>query len=80
MNKKYGLEFDNLLSQNFPQDFIRPNIGNRNFQQINSNEFDFGQFDALVRHNPSRLEKDDEVLIVNLKEFIKLMYDEGFFN
>lgn len=43
-----------------------------------NNEFDFGQFDALVRHNPSRLEKDDEVFIVNLKEFMKLMYDEGF--
>ena len=51
MNQKYGLEFDNLLSQNFPQDFIRPNIGNRNFQQINNNEFDFGQFISMAEED-----------------------------
>ena len=42
-NQKYGLEFNNLLNQNFPQDVIRLNTGRRNFEQINSNEFDFGQ-------------------------------------
>ena len=42
-NQKYGLDFENLLSQSFPQDNFRPNIGTRNFQQINSNEFDYGQ-------------------------------------
>ena len=39
------------MSQNFPQDFIRPNIGNRNFQQINNNEFDFGQFISMAEED-----------------------------
>ena len=43
-NQKYGLEFNNLPAQSFPQDVIRPNIGSRNFQQINTTEIDFGQF------------------------------------
>ena len=42
-NQKYGLEFNNLLNQNFPQNIVRSNTGRRNFEQINTNEFDFGQ-------------------------------------
>ena len=47
-NQKYGLEYEDLLTQSFPQDVIRHNIGNRNFQQINTNEFDYGQFIFLA--------------------------------
>ena len=47
-NQKYGLEFNNLPAQSFPQDVNRQNNRNRNFQQINSTEIDFGQFMFLA--------------------------------
>ena len=42
-NQKYGLEFNNLLNEDFPQDVNRQGPVRRNFQQIKTNEFDYGQ-------------------------------------
>jgi flagellar biosynthesis chaperone FliJ len=50
-NQKYGLEFNNLPAQSFPQDVIRQNNRNRNSQQINTTEIDFGQFMFLAGDN-----------------------------
>ena len=47
-NQKYGLEFNNLPAQSYPQEVNRQNINNRNFQQINTAEIDFGQFIFLA--------------------------------
>jgi len=63
-NQKYGLEFENLLNQSFPQDSIRPNIGMRNFQQINTNEFDYGQFMFMSGNDK----------IIKMKIFVEKVY------
>ena len=42
-NQNFGLEFNNLLNQNLSQQVVGANSGRANLQQINSNEFDFGQ-------------------------------------
>ena len=65
-NQKYGLEYENLPTQSFPQDVIRHNIGNRNFQQINTNEFDYEQFMFLAGE-----EKKIQIQIFVMKIYYK---------